>query len=111
MTLVSPGTPEVPPVITTKRTMKQGHVAALRPLPDPGPEVKRATPGPTARKTISTQPPAPRNSVTDGLRPAPTLDPCLGLAPGPGPGLDGSLGVTDCFLPKLIYLFLFGFQP
>lgn len=101
---ISPGIPEVLPVITTERTMNQVHAAALHPvpLPHPDPKVKRATLRHTVQKIISTQPQAPRNTVRDDLHHAPTLDPwpdhALALGPGPGPGLGESLEVTDCFL-------------
>lgn len=110
---------EVLPVNTRGHTMNQAHVAALHPAlllpPEPGPKVKRARPGPTARLKTSTQPPAHRNSLWDGLHPAPTLDPCPGHALAPGPGLDASLEVTDCwFLQSSVNLssgmFLFIFQ-
>lgn len=82
--------------------MNRAYVAAPRPAPlhppDPGPKVKRANPGPTARPKTSTQPPAPRNSPWDALHPAPTRDPCPGHAPAPGPGLGVSPEVTDCLL-------------
>lgn len=100
ITHISPGIPEVLPVITTECTMNQVHAAALHPThlppPDPGPKVKRATPGPTVQKMISTQPPAPRNTVRDDLHPARTLAPCPGRALALGPGLAESLEVTDC---------------
>lgn len=113
---IPPGT-EVLHVITTGRTMNQAHVAVQRPAPPPprdlGPKVKRASPGPTAQLKISTRRPAPRNSLWGDLRPAPTLDPCPGHAPAPGPGLDASLEVIKLsVLPKLyLYLrmFLFSF--
>lgn len=92
---------EVPRVTTRGLTMNQAHVAALRhtPLhhPDPGPKAKRASPGLTAQLRTSTQPPAPRNSLWEGLHLAPTLGPCPGHALAPGPGLDVSLEATDCF--------------
>lgn len=105
---ISSGTPEALPVITTERTMNQAHAAAPHPvpllLPDPGPKVKRATPGPTVQKVISTQPPAPRNSLREDLHPAPTLDLCPGHALARGPGLGESLEVTDGVLSKAPYL-------
>lgn len=80
--------------------MNRAHAAALRPTPlhppDPGPKVKRASPGPTAQLKTSMQTPAPRNSLWEDLHPAPTLDPCPGHALAPGLGLDASLEATDC---------------
>lgn len=103
---ISPGIPEVLPMITTERTMNQDHVAALHPAPlpppDPEPKVERATPGLVVQKMNSTQPPAPRNTVRDDLHPTPTLAPCPGRALAPGPGLGESLGVTECFLQSLL---------
>lgn len=110
---------EVLPVIITEHTMNQGHVATLHPAPlrppDPGPKAKRASPGPTAPLKISTQLLAPRNSQWGDLHPAPTLDPCLGHALAPGPGLAASLEVTDCLVFQSpvffsLRMFLFGFQ-
>lgn len=90
---------EVLPVSTTEHSLSRAHEATLRPArlrpPDPGLKVKRASPGLTPRLKISTQPPAPRNSLRDGLLHAPTLDPCLDHALAPGPGLDASQVVTD----------------
>lgn len=94
---------EVLPVTTRRHTMTKAHVVAPCPaplhLPDPGPKVKRASPGLTAQLKTSTQLPAPRKSLWDDLPPGPTLDPCPGHALAPGPGLDANLEVTD-------YLFL-----
>lgn len=91
---------EALPVTTRGHTMKQAHAATPHPAPlprqDPGPKLKRASPGPTAQPKTSTQRPlAPRNSLLDDLHPAPTPDPCPGHALAPGPGLDASLEVTD----------------
>lgn len=96
------------PMTTREHAMNQAPLADQPPAhlhpPDPISEVKRAGPGPTARPKTSTQPPAPRNSRVEDLHPAPTLDPCHGLAPGPGLGLDASLGVTDPL--KLLFICL-----
>lgn len=101
---ILPGT-EVLPVTTRGHTMNQAHVATLHrtPLhpPDPGLKVKRASPGPTAQRKTSTQPPAPRNSLWDDHLPAPTPDPCPGRALAPGPGPDASLEDTDCLFLQL----------
>lgn len=94
---------EVRLVTTTEHTMDKAHVATPRPAPlhppGPCPKVKRVSPDPTARLKISTQPPAPTNSLQDDLHPAPNLDPCPGHALAPGPGLDASLEAIDCLSP------------
>lgn len=114
--MIIPSGTEVLPVTTRGHTMNQAHVAAPRPAPlhppDPGPKVKRASPGPTARLKTSTRPPAPRNSLWDDLHPAPTLDPCPGHALAPGPGLDASPEDTDRSSKALLIclrMFLFSF--
>lgn len=99
---------EVLPESTTEHTMNQHHAAAPHPVPphppDPGPKVKRANPGLTAQLKTSTQPLAPRNSLWDALHPAPTLDPCLGHALGPDPGLDASPVVTDSLVFQCLWV-------
>lgn len=95
---------EVLPVTTRGHTMNQAQVAALGPAPrhppDPGPKVKRASQGQTARLKTSIQAPAPRNSLWADLHHAPTLDPCLGHVLAPGPGLDASPEDTDCLFSR-----------
>lgn len=96
-------------VTTTGHTMNQVHVVIPLPVPlhhpDQDPKEKRASPGPTARQKTSTRLPALRNSPWGDLRHGPTLDPCLGHALAPGPGLDASLGATDSLLlPSALFV-------
>lgn len=107
---------EVLPATTRGLTMNRAQEAALGPPPppDPGPKVKRASRGPTARPKTSIRAAAPRNSLWADLRHAPTPDPCPGHALAPGPGPDASLGDTDCLFPRRLWfwslgVFLFSF--
>lgn len=104
---IPPGT-EVLLMTTRGLTVNQARVTAPLPAPlhppDPSPKVKRASPGPTAQLKTSSQPPAPRNHLWDVLHHDPTLDP--DRAPVPDPGLDASLGATDCLIPVNLRMFL-----